>query len=50
VREWDLPRQASELAAANMTDDKPWNKVEHVDGTAICRRCALSWNDYVHGC
>lgn len=50
MREWDLPRQTSELVAAKMTYDKPWNKVEHFDGTATCRRCGLDWDGFVHGC
>ena len=50
MREGELPRDASELAAAKMVYDRAWNKIEREDGTAICRRCGLDWERYVHGC
>lgn len=50
VLEWDLPRQAGQLAAAKMVDDREQNKVVREDGTAICRRCGLDWDKYVHAC
>ena len=50
MREWDLPRDASELAAAKLTYDRPENKVVRPDGTEYCRRCGRDWADFVHGC
>lgn len=50
MREWDLPRQATELAAAKSVFDRHWNRIELPDGTVICRRCGLDWETYVHGC
>jgi len=47
--EWDLPRQADELAEAKAKHDKPENKVVR-DGRGLCRRCGGDWNRLVHGC
>ncbi|MGB8407149.1 MAG: hypothetical protein WCE30_24120 [Mycobacterium sp.] len=49
MREWDLLRQAKELAQAKATYDKPENRVVR-DGKAICRSCGQDWDRLVHGC
>lgn len=49
MREWDLPREADELAQTKAAHDKPENRVIR-DGKAICRRCGQDWERLVHGC
>lgn len=50
MREWDLPRQATELAAAKLIYDREQSRVTRPDGTEYCARCGRSWADFVHGC
>jgi hypothetical protein len=49
MREWDLPRQAAELAEAKAAHDNPENRVIR-EGRAICKWCGLGWECMVHGC
>ena len=49
MREWDLPRQAAELAAAKAKYDKPENRVIRPGG-ATCGKCGYDWDALVHGC
>lgn len=49
MREWDLPRQAAELAEAKAAHDKPENRVVR-DGMAFCKACDRLWDEMVHGC
>lgn len=49
MKEWDLPKQAAELAEAKARHDKPENRVVR-NGVAVCSKCGLRWDNLVHGC
>jgi len=50
MREWDMKLHGEELAAFKAEFDRPENRIVRADGTAVCRRCGLRWEDLVHGC